>query len=71
MWYNKYVTNVAYYGAEFKLDVGLYQLDQQAACQRYRQNLIDANKVSSAWEALKANVASVFTPNYAFSAIAV
>lgn len=25
------------YGAECKLDIGLYRLDQQAACQRYRQ----------------------------------
>lgn len=24
------------------LDVGFYQLDQQVACQRYRQNSIDA-----------------------------
>lgn len=30
------------YGAEFKLDVGLYRLDQQVACQRYRQNPINA-----------------------------
>ncbi len=29
-------------GADFKLDVGLYQLDQQVACQRYRQITIDA-----------------------------
>ncbi len=29
------------HGAEFKLDVGLYQLYPQVACQRYRQhNLI-------------------------------
>lgn len=27
-------------GAEFKLDVGLYWLDQQVACQRYRQTQI-------------------------------
>lgn len=30
-------------GLNFKLDVGLYRLDQQVACQRYRQNLLDAN----------------------------
>jgi hypothetical protein len=30
-------------GLNFKLDVGLYRLDQQAACQRYRRNLLDAN----------------------------
>lgn len=29
-------------GAEFKLDVGLYQLDQQVACQRHRQTILDA-----------------------------
>jgi hypothetical protein len=29
-------------GLNFKLDVGLYRLYQQAACQRYRQTLIDA-----------------------------
>ena len=29
-------------GLNFKLDVGLYRLDQQVACQRYRQNEIDA-----------------------------
>ncbi len=30
-------------GLNVKLDVGLYRLDQQVACQRYRQNLLDAN----------------------------
>jgi hypothetical protein len=30
-------------GLNFKLDVGLYRLDQQVACQRYRQNLLTAN----------------------------
>jgi hypothetical protein len=29
-------------GLNFKLDVGLYQLDQQVACQRYRQNFLIA-----------------------------
>ena len=29
-------------GLNFKLDVGLYRLDQQVACQRYRQNPIVA-----------------------------
>ena len=34
-------------GLNFKLDVGLYRLDQQVACQRYRQNSLDAkSKVS-------------------------
>jgi len=27
------------YGAEIMLDVGLYRLDQQVACQRYRQSI--------------------------------
>jgi len=27
-------------GLNFKLDVGLYRLDQQVACQRYRQTYI-------------------------------
>lgn len=37
-------------GLNFKLDIGLYQLDQQVACQRYRQNFLIAkseNKVAS------------------------
>ena len=29
-------------GLNVKLDVGLYQLDQQVACQRYRQYFLDA-----------------------------
>ena len=29
-------------GLNVKLDVGLYRLDQQVACQRYRQPLLDA-----------------------------
>jgi hypothetical protein len=45
-----------YTGLNFKLDVGLYQLDQQVACQRYRQTTLDANKVSQA----KAAVADLF-----------
>jgi hypothetical protein len=32
-----------YEGLNFKLDVGLYRLDQQVACQRYRQTSITAN----------------------------
>ena len=30
------------YGAEFKLDVGLYRLNQQVACQRIGKNFLDA-----------------------------
>ena len=33
-------------GLNFKLDVGLYRLDSQAACQRYRQTTIDAKTAS-------------------------
>ena len=48
---------MAIYGADFKLDVGHYRLDQQVACQRYRQNSIDAKtSVSDA----KAAVAALF-----------
>ena len=47
MWYN-YI-----YGADFKLDVGLYRLNLQVACQRYRQTILDANsKISDAKEAV-------------------
>ena len=38
LWYNN-----RYEGLNFKLDVGLYRLDQQVACQRYRQTNLDAN----------------------------
>jgi hypothetical protein len=31
-------------GLNFKLDVGLYRLYQQVACQRYRQTTLDANQ---------------------------
>jgi hypothetical protein len=43
-------------GLNFKLDVGLYQLDQQVACQRYRQNFLIATAketkayLAKAWE---------------------
>ena len=30
-------------GLNFKLDVGTLRLDQQVACQRYRQKPLDAN----------------------------
>jgi len=30
-------------GLNFKLDVGTLRLDQQVACQRYRQHFLDAN----------------------------
>jgi hypothetical protein len=37
-----------YVGLNFKLDVGLYQLDQQVACQRYRQTFLIANAKETA-----------------------
>jgi hypothetical protein len=56
-------------GLNVKLDVGLYRLDQQVACQRYRQNLLDANlkdRVASAIETGRNYVATLFaTPVYA------
>ncbi len=45
------------YGAEFKLDVGLYRLESQVACQRYRQKRISANllnRVADTWNSVKA-----------------
>jgi hypothetical protein len=38
-------------GLNFKLDVGLYRLDQQVACQRYRQNfsIADAKEKVASW----------------------
>lgn len=35
-------------GLNFKLDIGLYRLDQQVACQRYRQNFLIANAKETA-----------------------
>jgi len=62
-WYNTYDTSGGDtsswygYGAEFKLDVGLYRLDQQVACQRYRHTFLIAEKVSDA----KATVADLLS----------
>ena len=45
------------------LDVGLYQLDQQVACQRYRQTIVDAKSaVASLRDRVVASLASVFQP---------
>jgi hypothetical protein len=44
--------NLTYVGLNFKLDVGLYRLDQQVACQRYRQNQIVAEKTTSVRDAV-------------------
>jgi hypothetical protein len=48
-------------GLNFKLDVGLYQLDQQVACQRYRQNFSIA-EAKETREKLVAEVANLFAP---------
>ena len=48
-------------GLNFKLDVGLYRLDQQVACQRYRQKFLVA-KSTETREALVAQVANLFAP---------
>ncbi len=42
-------------GLNFKLDVGLYRLDQQVACQRHRQTPIIAERKN-----LVAEVANLF-----------
>ena len=45
-------------GLKYMLDVGLYRLDQQVACQRHRQSRISANsirnKLASAVNGVKA-----------------
>jgi len=57
-----------YVGLNFKLDIGLYQLDQQVACQRYRQNFLDANnKVSELAKAVDVALRGR-TPSLAFAA---
>jgi len=45
-------------GLNFKLDIGLYRLDQQVACQRYRQTFLDAKNTSIA--SAKEAVANLF-----------
>lgn len=54
-------------GLNFKLDVGMLRLDQQVACQRYRQNFLDANKVSKTVDNFVARVQGL----RAFDAVAV
>jgi hypothetical protein len=55
-------------GLNFKLDVGLYRLDQQVACQRYRQTPIDAKTpISNAVDKVLAFRASL-TPQLASAA---
>lgn len=55
-------------GLNFKLDVGLYQLDQQVACQRYRQTILDAeSKLTAALDKALAT-RDALTPKLAFAA---
>lgn len=51
-----YQVHRRYVGLNFKLDVGLYQLDQQVACQRYRQNFL----IATATEETKAYLAKAW-----------
>ncbi len=50
-------------GLNFKLDVGLYRLYQQVACQRYRQTQV----IAKLFDRAKEVVASVFTPQLSFA----
>ena len=58
-WYNTYDTSGGDtsswygYGAEFKLDVGLYRLDQQVACQRIDTILDATSKIRDAVASVK------------------
>lgn len=57
-------------GLTFKLDVGLYRLNQQVACQRYRQNPIDAKSTDRVSELSKEMIASLratFNPQTAYA----
>jgi len=49
-------------GLNFKLDVGTLRLDQQVACQRYRQPILDA-KTSVAFGKVKSTVAAIKAMN--------
>jgi len=42
LYYTSHICGITL-GLNFKLDVGTLRLDQQVACQRYRQNFLDAN----------------------------
>lgn len=57
-------------GLNFKLDVGLYRLDQQVACQRYRQNPIVAKTpiANAVDKILAAREKVALKPAYAFAA---
>ena len=50
------------------LDVGLYRFDQQVACQRYRQNSIDAKSTDRGLsKELVASLRAAFAPKAAFA----
>ncbi len=55
-------------GLNFKLDVGLYRLYQQVACQRYRQTSIDAKSTDR--KSLIAELAAKLNPTPAFATAA-
>ena len=58
-------------GLNVKLDVGLYRLDQQVACQRYRQTFLDAtSKINSVVASFRNLVAVFSAPRLALSPIA-
>ena len=56
-------------GLNFKLDIGLYRLDQQVACQRYRQTFLIANAKETR-EKLVAELTNLFAPKQAAFATA-
>jgi hypothetical protein len=48
-------------GLNVKLDVGLYRLDQQVACQRYRQYILDAtSKIGAKLATLRDSFVATF-----------
>lgn len=58
-------------GLNFKLDVGLYRLNQQVACQRHRQNSIIATSDSLTAMVEKVEKARAQVRNaFAFNAVA-
>ena len=52
-------------GLNVKLDVGLYRLNQQVACQRYRQNFLDANSKIRGAVASVGNMLNSFVASFA------
>jgi hypothetical protein len=54
-------------GLNFKLDIGLYRLNQQVACQRYRQNPLTATNVKEQLLASWGNFKLATAPKAAFA----